>query len=345
MAFLVALSVPFAVGAADTIPVPATANIFGAGRSAPPAADGGAGTAPPGITLPPAKYRVVTLSALSGEVTCCNTQSPALFNPYQGRADFRTNLGGVPGISGVKMRRAMALLGVFLGPAAPSGTPPTNALTARPAIGQVFYVGLRSPDGVPVEFVVPEGASRLFLGIADGYSFVGKPGWYGDNGGAFRATVAVAQLKEVSVASVSNKCGGEGWGQSVQQAIGNTSTFYDGGPLADSFLVSWVDACNLHDAGYGGAIVRDSINGGIVNYRGWSRREVDEKFLADMRALCRQRISVKRPTALSRCLGRGGTLSFGAVWMYEVVRKHGADFFDADPARPGTQSTGPRTND
>lgn len=129
---------PFSVALAETIRVPATANIFGAGRSAPPPGDGGVGTLPPEVALPVGKYRVATFPAISGEVTCCNAVSPATDNTYQG--------------------------------------------------------------------------------------------------------------------------------------------------------------------------------------------------------------SRKRETALKRCLGRGDARSFGAVWMYEVVRKHGAQFFDADPARPGTQATGPRTN-
>jgi len=187
---LLALSNPYSVAAAATGKIPATANIFAAGQSALPAADGGAGTRPPGIRLPAATYRVVTVSGVEGKITCCNKQTPPVYNRPQGRADFRTNLTGIGGISGVSMRTAMALVGVFVGAGA-SAPPPTNTYTNRPAIGQVFYVALRSPDGVPVEFVVPEGATRLFLGIADGWSFQGKPSWYGDNEGFFRATVTV----------------------------------------------------------------------------------------------------------------------------------------------------------
>lgn len=340
---LLALCGPSGVAAAATGKIPATANIFAAGASALPAADGGAGTRPPGIGLAAAKYRVVTVSGIEGKVTCCNTQTPPVYNLPQGRADSRTNLTGIGGISGVSMRTAMALVGVFVAAGA-SAPPPTNTYTNRPAIGQVFYVALRSPDGVPVEFVVPEGATRLFLGIADGWSFQGKPSWYGDNEGFFRATVTVRELRQVPIESVSNTCGGTGPETLIPAEFRNTSEFSDGGPLADSFIVVWTAACNLHDAGYDGAIVRDTINGGVINYRGWSRKEVDDKFLDDLRLLCRQRISVKRATALSRCLGRGGPASFGAEYMYEIVRDHGEANFDADPSRPGTQRTGPRTN-
>ena len=340
---LLALCNPYSLAAAATGKIPATANIFAAGGSALPAADGGAGTPPRGIRLPAATYRVVAVSGIEGRVTCCNTQPKPVYNLPQGRADFRTNLTGVGGISGVSMRTAMALVGVFVGASA-SAPPPTNTYTNRPAIGQVFYVALRSPDGVPVEFVVPEGATRLFFGIADGYSFQGKPGWYGDNEGFFRATVDVRELDSVPIASVSNGCGGTGWETLIPELFRNTSEFRDGGPFADSFIVVWTAACNLHDAGYDGAIVRDVINGGIVNYRGWSRKEVDDKFLEDMRLLCRKQIPPERKIALSRCLTRDLPISFGAENMHDIVRNKGAGNFDADPTRPGTQRAGPRTN-
>jgi hypothetical protein len=324
--------------------VRATANIFAADKSVLPPTDGGAGTRPPGIKLPATTYRVVTVTGISGEVTCCNTQKPSVFNRPEGRADARTNLSGIGGISGVSMRSAMALVGVFVGPEPASAPPRTDTYTNRPAIGQVFYLGLRSPDGVPVEFVVPEGATRFHLGIADGFSFQGKPGWYGDNAGSFRATVTVRELKAVSIESVSNGCGGGGADAAIPEAYRNSSEFSDGGPFADHFLVLWTQACNLHDAGYDGAIVRDVVNGGIVNYRGWSRKEVDDKFRDDLQVLCRKRIPAKYDTALSRCLSTGGPASFGAEYMYGLVRDYGEANFDADPAQPGTQHIGPRTN-
>ncbi len=341
---MLALCGPFGVAAAATGKIPATANIFAAGTSALPAADGGAGTRPPGIRLPASKYRIVTMSGLSGKVTCCNTQKPATYNGIEGRSDFPTNLTGIGGISGVSMRSAMALVGVFVSRSPASTPPPTNTRTNRPLLGQVFYVGLRSPDGVAVEFVVPEGATHFFLGIADGWSFQGKPGWYGDNEGSFNAIATVRDLEQVPIASVSNGCGGTGWETFIPALFRNTSEFRDGGPLADSFVVVWTAACDLHDAGYDGAIVRDVINGGIVNYRGWSRKEVDDKFLADMRLLCRTQIPAERKIALSRCLTRDLPISFGAENMHDIVRKRGEANFDADPTQPGTQRTGPRTN-
>lgn len=85
----------------------------------------------------------------------------------------------------------MFLAGVFLGPGAPRGRPPTKTATTAPVLGQVFYVGNGQKAGAPVAFKVPDGATRLFFGIADGYSFRGAPGYYSDNAGEFAATFSV----------------------------------------------------------------------------------------------------------------------------------------------------------
>ncbi len=138
--------------------------------AAPPPAAGGGGTLPPGFKLPQGKYRIVSFR-LDG----INRRPEGL--------NGKTNLTGGNGISDVKMNRRMALSGVFLGPRAPIGkTPPATNLTNRPQIGQIFYTVLKSESGTPVEFTVPQGATRLFLGVADGNNgFQGAPGGYADN--------------------------------------------------------------------------------------------------------------------------------------------------------------------
>src|SRR5205823_4337078 len=100
--------------------------------------------------------------------------------------------------------------------------------------------------------------------------------------------------------------------------------------------------CDLHDAGYAGAVVRDRLHGGrVVDFRGWTRKQVDEKFLADMQSLCKRYIPASAPTALANCMSTGGNVSVGAKSRYNFVRCWGNRFFDADP-RSGT---GPREND
>lgn len=156
--------------------------------------------------------------------------------------------------------------------------------------------------------------------------------------------------RPVPIESVSNGCGGAGWASlvAVQNYLGNTSKYADSNlnPLARTYSVSFKDACDLHDAGYAGAIVRDKLNGGrIVDFRTWSRARVDEKFLEDMRYLCKRHLPATTFTARKNCQSTGGNASVGAKSRYNFVRCFGNRFFDADPGRPGTQRTGPRAND
>jgi hypothetical protein len=58
----------------------------------------------------------------------------------------------------------------------------------------VFFIGdglTGTGKGNVQKFAVPRGATRLFLGIADGGSFGGPPGCYGDNLGTFQVQVSV----------------------------------------------------------------------------------------------------------------------------------------------------------
>jgi len=41
-------------------------------------------------------------------------------------------------------------------------------------------------------YEVPPEATRLFLGFADGFFYLGEPGWYGNNGGELEVTVEVS---------------------------------------------------------------------------------------------------------------------------------------------------------
>jgi hypothetical protein len=92
----------------------------------------------------------------------------------------------------------MFLVGVFLGATEPADPAPSildftsNAdfTSLSPLIGQTFFIGDGASNtgfggnGPRQEFVVPNGATRLYLGFADAYAFVGDPGYYSDNGGS-----------------------------------------------------------------------------------------------------------------------------------------------------------------
>lgn len=96
--------------------------------------------------------------------------------------------GAENGISGINAP-INALLGVFLGAGQPdasaapagldfsAGVLGTQFTTLAPALKQVFYIGDGQTDGgVVQQFMVPEGATRLFLATHDGY------GWYNNSG-------------------------------------------------------------------------------------------------------------------------------------------------------------------
>lgn len=142
----------------------------------------------------------------------------------------------------------------------------------------------------------------------------------------------------VSLESVSNGCGGGV--ASNERRLGDTSTYLNSNnPFGKRYVVNFRLACNLHDAGYSGAKVRDPIDGGIIDYFGWSQKGVDDKFLRDMRRLCDQAFAGTGATvALADCRGRGGKTSFGAETRYNFVRQFGHRFYRARPNLNGLWS-------
>jgi len=133
----------------------------------------------------------------------------------------------------------------------------------------------------------------------------------------------------------------------MQDYLGNTSVYRNSNvnPLARKYTVNLVEACNLHDAGYTGSIAVDKLRGGVKDFRKWTRRQVDDKFLADMRLICTRTIPENAAVGRRNCQGTGGNASFGAVSRYNFVRRWGGLSFDADLSRPGSQQHGPRAND
>ncbi len=133
------------------------------------------------------------------------------FGP-EGNGQDGSNLGSLGGISGYKGPQG-ALTGVFLDDTVPvSDAPDTldfrsfglgrNFETLSPELGQVFYIGDGvTDDGEFQEFIAPDGTTRLYLAIPDGFSFVGAPGAYEDNDGAYRIVIGVNELPDVPVPS------------------------------------------------------------------------------------------------------------------------------------------------
>lgn len=212
-----------------TVNVDGSDAIFLAGRSdlvIPPASDpwpGGmirhAGPTPEEIqeTLPPG-FAVTT-----GDVI--RLADPAVggisfFNgvgaPYYGPGGNQPNcsggacsdLGGYGGISGYFGPEG-ALVGVFLDDNVPLAGAPSrldfssaglgvNFASLAPALGQVFYIGDGLTDSnVFQQFLAPSGATRLFLGIPDGFGFDGAPGAYDDNDGSYRVRLGINEIPSV----------------------------------------------------------------------------------------------------------------------------------------------------
>jgi len=187
--------------------VPATANIFGAGRKAPPSpGGGGAGTMPPFVVLPAGESIVLTFPRVEGSVNPIISYPD--WNGPEGDKTGPTDVQSFQGISGITHRtNGMFLAGVFLTDAPASNpSPPRLDFSAfetadtehwvgqdfgelAPEIGQTFLIG----DGKGRSYVVPAEATRLFMGFADAYLYEGCPGWYGNNSGHLTVRVKVSE--------------------------------------------------------------------------------------------------------------------------------------------------------
>jgi hypothetical protein len=120
-----------------------------------------------------------------------------------------SSLGGISGYNGTQG----ALTGVFLNDSVPSSGPAPatlnfstaasrNFTSLAPALGQVFFIGNGLTDANAIQqFVAPIGATRLFLGIPDGFAFNGPPGAYEDNDGSYRVRVGVNEVPVIPLPS------------------------------------------------------------------------------------------------------------------------------------------------
>jgi hypothetical protein len=172
--------------------VPAVANIFGAGHEqAPMPGGGGPGQLPP-IWLLPRGTTTTTFACVEGIVNPIRSEAP--WNGPEGNKIGPTRISSLQGISGIlDGHNAMFLTGVFLTDEEPADPAPavldfTDAESFEelaPLVGQTFYIG----DGVGRQYRVPAGATRLFVGFADAFYYVGEPGWYGNNVGQIEVTV------------------------------------------------------------------------------------------------------------------------------------------------------------
>lgn len=141
----------------------------------------------------------------TGGINYFNGYGPPFYGP-DGNGVSGSNISNLGGISGYQGPQG-PLVGLFLNNDNPASSPAPAALnftpsgigtefsSLAPALGQVFYIGdglTGTGSGAIQKFIAPIGATRLFLGIADGFSFSGVPGFYEDNDGSFKVTVSTS---------------------------------------------------------------------------------------------------------------------------------------------------------
>lgn len=185
------------LGTETTVTIDARSDIYSSGAKKADPVRGG--VMPSTLTLAPGGG-IVSFPKVIGKAGC--VQNAGANADGGACAGGNTDLYSAGTLSGIKHhQRTMFLVGVFLGPKLPKKAPPildfsNDALGTKfpklePQLGQVFFIGDGSPgdEGGTHDFVVPKGATRLFLGYADGYGFQGAPGAYGDNKGGLKVTV------------------------------------------------------------------------------------------------------------------------------------------------------------
>lgn len=144
--------------------------------------------------------QVLSFDSVGGLDFYNSTSSFATPDGYPGTA---SNLNGIRGISGYRGPNG-AVVGVFLDDSNPKDaiSPSTinfaasdvgiSFLNLNPGLRQVFFIGdglTGLGSGSRQTFIAPERTTRLFLGLADGFGFIGNPGWYEDNDGILNVTV------------------------------------------------------------------------------------------------------------------------------------------------------------
>ncbi len=163
-----------------------------------------------------------------------------------------------------------SLVGIFLGPDQPNLSPVPDALnfdsggnvvggvnytTLSPLLKQVFFIGDGKTDsGVTQKIVVPDGATRLFLGQADGRA-------WGDNYGSLTVEVTETLSFDAATAfsATANPNGNRVSGWEARTSLGSSPTPYTvKGNL--STLYSWSSS-----AGANVNIIRNESNATYVD--------------------------------------------------------------------------------
>ena len=166
-------------------------------------------TLPDSYLLPADFVFFRALDPAVGGVSFYNGVGDPYFGP-DGNGVSGSNLSGLGGISGYIGPQG-PLAGVFLDDNVPNvatsrpatldfspGGIGTDFTDLHPLLGQVFYIGNGVTSGGDFQtFYAPTGATRLFLGIPDGFGFVGGPGAYDDNDGSYTVRIGINETPTV----------------------------------------------------------------------------------------------------------------------------------------------------
>lgn len=187
------------------------ANIFGAGHSElPTSVPGEGGFAPALYQFAPGTGQTLSFLNVEGSVSL-NVGSLPFFGPDGGSVVAPTDIFPTNGISGIKHPNTAMLVGVFLTDSGTLDPAPatldfggsalgTDFAALSPLIGQIFFIGDgKTGSGMPHKFIVPAIATRLYLGIADGWNntcVCGPTHAYSDNGGTFQASFKISTPKD-----------------------------------------------------------------------------------------------------------------------------------------------------
>lgn len=176
-------------------------NIFSAGLNSSPTG----GIIPYEIILEENVYSFCA-DSIYGTVNCCGSTPTTLPDGGSGL----TNLNSYNNISGYDASGNMSLVGVFLSVSNPNADAPAeinydllgqDEETYTPQLGQVFFIGdglTGTGSGLTQQFFIPNNATHLYLGIADGAGFSGSPGYYSDNNGSYFAQLNFKSYNEFS---------------------------------------------------------------------------------------------------------------------------------------------------
>lgn len=166
-------------------------------------------TLPPIIDLTGIDYFQLAAPATGG-ISFFNGEGGITFGP-EGNTGFGVSiLSAFSGISGYIGPQQGPLTGVFLTDDIPNGgTPPDTLiftagelgidfLELAPGLGQIFFIGDGQTSGGELQkFFVPDGATRLALGVPDGFDFGGVPGAYDDNDGAYQVVLDLHEVPAI----------------------------------------------------------------------------------------------------------------------------------------------------